>query len=156
MNAVVGNFMSQVTHYGKTEHNNTQGIHTASPKFILNRYFKIDYCFKMCCSSSFEKVTLRIVDAVVSQGNLQQMKNTRSLFPFEISSCVTSSQLAETSGIHGTPIYCLERSGQKWSSWKSCNQKAIHETRPSKQGHGSITSLLLYPTYCTFRQNSKF
>ena len=28
----------------------------------------------------------------------------------------------------GTPIYCPEKSGQKWPSWKTCGQKAIPPT----------------------------
>ncbi|KAK1792398.1 hypothetical protein P4O66_012348 [Electrophorus voltai] len=39
-----------------------------------------------------------------------------------MSSSTISSELVETSG---TPIYCLEKTGQKWSSWKSCSQKAV-------------------------------
>jgi hypothetical protein len=36
----------------------------------------------------------------------------------------------------GTPIYCPEKSGQKWPSWKTCGQKAKPSTW--KQGHAKL------------------
>ena len=107
--------MSQVIHHGKTEQSsNTQGSYM-NQQGLFQTDFEAN---SGCCAvqaiwrSTKKQAVLRIVDAVVGQGNLVQlMKNTSSIFPFQIERCpaVLSAQVHPStvlrslarSGLHG-------------------------------------------------------
>lgn len=78
----------------------------------------------MCCSSSLKKHK--------ELGNVEEYRrrpvNTSRLFPFKIGKCPAPPSAQNWQKAVGPryTIYCLERSGQKWSSWQadafpSCN-----------------------------------
>lgn len=80
----------------------------------------------MCCSSSLKKHK--------ELGNVEEYRrrqvNSSRLFPFKIGKCPAPPSAQNWQKAVGPryTIYCLERSGQKWSSWQTCSQNSISLT----------------------------
>lgn len=80
----------------------------------------------MCCSSSLKKHK--------ELGNVEEYRrrqvNTSRLFPFKIGKCPAPPSAQNWQKPVGPryTIYCLERSGQKWSSWQTCSQNSVSLT----------------------------
>lgn len=128
---------------GETEHSiKTQGSSKCIRKSLPDKDFQIALCivhnvlFKLFWGSKKKWAALKIINAVVGKWNYSE-KTHQAYYPSKSDDIQQCHQLGpgRNQWEPNTSIYCLEKSGQQWSSW---NRRSKHkktrtsdmETRP--------------------------